>query len=297
MDLKKPLTFSEQVDKLKQHNLIINDEKFALKVLSEINYYRFTGYLLQFRKAPDDSDLITSTNFSEIYSIYKFDEALRDVLRLYIERVEVFCRTQISYFFSLAKCTNSPYDQHYDRNNFYSKSVFDKVVINFANQKIYYSDSLIIQHHQKNYGNKMPLWVIVEFLSLSKLSQLYNSMYISDKETIAKSMGTGYKTLENHLHCLSLLRNKCAHAARLYNTKLNPPARFSTSFLRNNPNFKNDMLFAYILVLMKRLPELDDKKELNSKLLSIINNYAKYINLSLIGFPNNYIDLLNKEIK
>ncbi len=181
MDLKKPLTFSEQIDRLKQHNLVIDDENFALKILSEVNYYRFTGYLLQYRKAPDDSDLRTPVKFIEIYKLYKFDEIIRDLLRLYIEKVEVFCRCQISYIFSLIKCINPPYDQHYDRNNFYSKSVFDKVMDNFDNQKNYYSDSLIMQHHQKAYGNKMPLWVIVEFLSLSKLSQLYNSMYISDK--------------------------------------------------------------------------------------------------------------------
>ena len=70
----------------------------------------------------------------------------------------------------------------------------------------------------------MPLWVMVELMSFSNISKLYSSMYISEKETIAQAVGIKYKTLENHLHCLSVLRNKCAHAARLYNTEFNPPA-------------------------------------------------------------------------
>ena len=45
----------------------------------------------------------------------------------------------------------------------------------------------------------------------------------------------GKDTLENHLHCLSVLRNKCAHAARMYNTDFNPPAKFTSSFLRKHP--------------------------------------------------------------
>ena len=50
MNLKKPLDFSEQISKLKEHNVEIKDEEAALKVLSKINYYRFSGYALQFRK-------------------------------------------------------------------------------------------------------------------------------------------------------------------------------------------------------------------------------------------------------
>ena len=53
MELKKPLTFEEQIEKLKSHGMIIEDEERVKKVLSEINYYRFTGYVLQYRKSPD----------------------------------------------------------------------------------------------------------------------------------------------------------------------------------------------------------------------------------------------------
>lgn len=87
-------------------------------------------------------------------------------------------------------------------------------------------------------------------------------MDYSEKDVIANMVGVSRDTLENHLHCLSVLRNKCAHAARMYNTDFNPPAKFTKSFLRKHPEIKNNSLFAYTLVLLKRIPDEDSKKSL-----------------------------------
>lgn len=46
MDLKKPLDFEEQIKRLKNHGMIIEDEEKAICILQKINYYRFTGYAL-----------------------------------------------------------------------------------------------------------------------------------------------------------------------------------------------------------------------------------------------------------
>ena len=44
MDLKKPLTFDEQLDKLIVHGMIVADREKAKDILKRVNYYRFTGY-------------------------------------------------------------------------------------------------------------------------------------------------------------------------------------------------------------------------------------------------------------
>ena len=117
MNLKKPLTFDEQLDKLIAHGMVILDREKAKNILKKVNYYRFTGYALQFRKAPSDSSYIEGTTFETVYRLYKVDEILRDTFRRYIEKVEVYYRTQIAYGFSTAKCIEEPYDQHYDETN------------------------------------------------------------------------------------------------------------------------------------------------------------------------------------
>lgn len=297
MELKEPLSFEKQIEKLKSHGMVMEDEAKVKEILAKINYYRFTGYTLQHRKNPDESDYIEGLPFEKVYRIYQFDESLRDIFRKYIEVAEVYYRTQISYGFSMAKCVSPPYDQHYDEKNFYNKTGYKEVMESFKKEKNYYKDSLIVKHHKAKYDSKMPLWVIVELMSFSNTSKLYSSMYISEKEKIADTVGVSYATLENHLHCLAVLRNKCAHAARLYNTQFNPPARFTKQFLKKYPEVKNNSLFAYVLVLLKRLPDEKTKIVMLNAVQTVIEEYQDDVDLTLIGFPEKYMTLLKNNVR
>ena len=49
--VKPPKTFEEQYNLLKKRGLIIDDKNKCIKKLSELNYYRFTGYLLPYKKS------------------------------------------------------------------------------------------------------------------------------------------------------------------------------------------------------------------------------------------------------
>lgn len=292
-NLKVPLSYEEQIEKLKAHNMTVKDADFASDFLSKNNYYRFTGYALHRRVSANSSNYLPGTSFESIYHIYCFDESLRNFLKKYIEILEIYFRTQISYNFAIAKCMQPPHDQHYCDDNFYNKKGFKSVMDSFSHDKKYYRDSLIMQHHVKNYNGKLPLWVMVEMLSFSNLSKLYACMYRSEKDMIAAAVGSGAAMLTNHLHCLSVLRNKCAHAARLYNTVFNPPAKFNTSFLRKHPCVKSTTLFAYILVMYRRLPDQDTRCLFKSELKSILDEFSADIELALIGFPEDYLDMLS----
>ena len=296
MTLKKPIRFTDQVHKLISHGIIVEEDDCAEEILKSINYYRLTGYALQFRKSPENSDCKEGTTLKQILRIYHFDEELRDVMRKYLEMAEVYYKTQISCLFSCRKCKDAPYDQHYDENNFYNKKGYQEVLDNFKKEKNYYRDSLIVKHHKEKYKGKMPLWVIVELLSFSNVSKLYNCMYFTEKDEIAAAIGVSRETLENHLHCLSVLRNKCAHGARLYNTAFNPPAHLTRQFLKKNAGVKNDTLFAYVLILLKRLPDQNSRKDLFDALNRVMGKYRDDISLDLIGFPENYEQILKNSI-
>ena len=92
------------------------------------------------------------------------------------------------------------------------------------------------------------------------------------------------------------MRNKCAHAARMYNTAFNPPARFTTSFLKKHPEIKNNSLFAYTLVLLKRLPDEESKRSLVETVKAVIDEYRNDIDLGLIGFPENYMEIMENNL-
>ena len=142
----------------------------------------------------------------------------------------------------------------------------------------------------------MPLWVITEMMSLSDVSKLYSCMYYSEQQTISNVVGTNTKTLKNHLHCISVLRNKCAHAARLYNTTFYPAVSLSTNFLRKYVNVSNDTLFAYLIALIKRLPYDNQKIELVNEVKRIIEKYSEEIELSCIGFTEDWEIILKNQI-
>lgn len=292
MELKRPLTIDEQLSKLEMHGIEIDNESDAKHILEQVSYYRITGYTLQFRKNPSSSDLVSKHKLSEIYSLYTFDAMLRTLLRKYLEINEVYYKTHISNIFSLEKCKEFPHDQHYDVNNYFNKDGFNRIIEKFEKEEKYYNDSLIVNHHKQNYNGKMPLWAMFELMSFSSVSMLYSAMFKSSQDKIAVRIGIGSKTLANHLHCMSVLRNKCSHAARLINTRYNPPAKLSGNFLRDNPSVNNDSLFAYMMVLKYRLPSVELRTELKNELIKLIERFNDILDLSLIGFPTNYESIL-----
>lgn len=294
MELKQPLSFDQQIEMLISHNMIISNYEDAKKILETINYYRFTGYALEFRKSISDSDYLDNTYFHKILEIYNFDEKLRILLLEYLLKIEIYYRTQISNGFSLLKCNITPHNQHYNFRNYYNTNGIQKVFESIDREIYYHRDSDIVRHHNDRYNKQMPLWVLVELISFSNLSKFYSALYYDDQIYIAKKVGHNSNNLSNWLHCLSVLRNVCAHGGRLYNKKFNPPTRLTRSFLRNNPDVINDTLFAYIITIKRMLPLENDKTKFVSELINLISDYKDSINLDKIGFTQNYIEILNR---
>lgn len=143
----------------------------------------------------------------------------------------------------------------------------------------------------------MPLWVCVEIMSFSNLSKLYHAMYINAKESIAATLSTRHDILSNHLHCLSNLRNKCAHGARLYNSVYNPPPKLGIATLKKYPALKSDSFLAYLIIIIRRLSQNDDNKTLVDSFLNLIDKYDIYLDLDLLGYPVNYEIILRNEMR
>lgn len=291
--LKKPLTFKEQVKKLENHGVEIDNPLYVEKVLEEVNYYRLSGYLLEYRKSENDSNLKEKITFDKLYSIYKLDNELKDFLFRLLIQIELNLRTIISYEFSMSKCKISPHDQHYNKLNYYNKSGFKEVINSVNNFNRYEQNSKIFKHHSEKYSSKMPLWVVIEFMTFSVMSKYYSCMYHEQQNLISNKIGIHRNLLVNWLHCLSVLRNYCAHGARICNVEFKPSVKLGRTFLRKNPDVKNNSLFSYIYIVFKLLPKSLDKKEELKKLFEILDSYP-LVEKEKLGFPINYKNLLNK---
>ncbi len=296
MELKHPITIEKQINNLLERGMLLHDKEFAKDVLSNISYYRLSGYALQFREPSSQNKYQDGTTFESIYKIYLFDAKLRNIYLKHLEKVEVRFITQIAYHFSILNCSTRPYDQHYDGSYFRDKTAHNIFIKKMETQIRYYKNTKIVEHHMKKYSDRMPLWAMVEIMSFSNLSYFYKAMRRDEQNTISTIAGVRTTQLINHLHCMSTLRNACAHGSRLYNTELHKPIKLGEGFLKRNRNIENNSLFAYSLVLGRHLPTKYDKHEYLEDLKTLIKQNIEVVDLQLIGFPDDYEQILTKYI-
>lgn len=288
IELKPALTFDEQVARLEQRDMLIDDVDFARRFLSMTNYYRFSGYSFLFQKQNDHYK--ANTHFEAITKIMEFDRKMRRLLMSALETAEIYARTQIAYWFSLSHDKNG--GAYYDPAHFKSSLYHADFLSNLQTQIAKNADKPYVAHHIQNYGGKMPLWCAVELISFSKLSQFFGNLKLDDQKYIARNMGLDENYVRNWLHCFSVLRNTCAHYGRLYATVYAPPVSLGRKTLRNHPELAQDTLFAYIIALLRFLPEPQDRDALKNGISDIVVDYKPFIELSAIGFPDNWNALL-----
>ncbi len=127
-------------------------------------------------------------------------------------------------------------------------------------------------------------------MSFGNLSSLFSILQDDDQKAIANYYKTDAKYLKNWILCLVEVRNICAHFTRLYNM----PLKENPKLYKENMKFKKkqNKLFP-ILLIMKRM--LNSNSQWDSLLKDIKHTFSKYdycFNLSFMGFPKNWKEIL-----
>lgn len=93
------MTQQEQVDKLRNRGLLIDDNQLAKEYLSNISYYRVRAHTYPFQNntnsVADHKFLRDNIHFSKIIALYRFDRRLRSMMFNAIKKIEVAIRTKI----------------------------------------------------------------------------------------------------------------------------------------------------------------------------------------------------------
>ena len=69
MEVKKPTTYNEQVEYLRNKGIVVRNETACKAFLNKVNYYRLSGYFLPVFNRREDKSEIT---FDDIQMIYVF---------------------------------------------------------------------------------------------------------------------------------------------------------------------------------------------------------------------------------
>ncbi len=286
MDVKRPSTFDDQLEKIKSRGCIVPDEAYATQVLCRINYYRLTAYFLPFKQKDDCYKF--GTNFNTVYKIYEFDRKMRNILFSVIEEIELMLRTQLAYYHA-HKYDSLGYLESKNFNKWHNHDLFLKnIERDIKNNRKQPS----VEHHIVKYDRKFPVWVIIEYSTMGELSYFYSDLLRKDKKAIATDLfDSTDKNVSSWLMCLTYLRNFCAHYSRLYYYLF--PAIPATP--EGFPYTLGKRLFDYILVLKFLYKDkLSWKSSFLVQLEALILEYQDSINLVHIGFPENWLELLSK---
>ena len=289
MESKPFKSIQEQIEILKERGLIVNDEAYAYRVLSHVNYYRLSGYTLTLRK---DNKFYNNIELEQVMQIYNFDAELRVTLLYLLEYIEVSFRTHFGYFHS-KKCGPLGY---LDKENFVNKNHYDKfngIILKLIKENEI--NEIFVKHHNEKYEGQFPCWVIVELMSFGCLSRGFKNLYDDVKEMICMEHYSPipYDYIENWLQGFVILRNICAHRGRLYNRYITFSPKLSKKdkklFKDSNLdlNKQTKQVFTYIYVINKLINDIEIKKNFINTFKTLIEKYP-FVKLHHYGFPEDW---------
>lgn len=277
-EVKKPTTYEEQIELLRARHCIIDDEQFCKEILSTISYYRLSAYFLPFKES--DENYSNGTSFKKVYHIYEFDRKLRRIILSAIEVIEIYLRSQLSYFHAIKYGSLG----YLDPNNFNSRHDSEKFMDNINREISNNKKVLFVKHHVDNYEGQFPIWVISELFTFGMLSYFYNDLKTSDQKILAYQFNIHYKDLISWLRCCTDLRNICAHYGRLYYRIFSAiPSGFKLQ------EYEKRGLWGAVLAVKALYPSCDKwNSEFMPQITSLFEQYSDDIQLDHLAFPNDW---------
>ena len=301
---KKFLTYDEQINLLKSKKLEIENVELAISQLKKYGYFSLVSGYKDIFKIEKNGNYKTGTTLEDIIYLYLFDDYLRNTFLQEIIRIEKHIKSLYSY--SFCALYGDKQSDYLNVNNYnyghYQKdiNVFITLVNNILDNPERYK---YIKHNITTYGS-VPLWVLIQSLTLGNVSKMYNFSSNKLQSQIAREFKNVYgPELSSMLNILSKFRNVCAHGERLYSYATKKEIKNLPIYSRIDnytPTARNNLFAVYICI--KYLSTDDDFNLFSSHLKNVFNilhNSIKQELASLVmqsmGFPINWMDITDLE--
>ncbi len=286
---KPPLSYSDQIKQLQSRGLIILDEQAASDVLEHVSYYRLSGYWNLFLDLSQKDRFIGGTSFDDIYTVYAFDQQLRQLIQAALGELEIAIRAKLIYFLSH---THGPF--WLENSHLFIDPLKFANTLHKLGQEYGRSDAEFIQSFRKKYAHHLPpSWIALEVTTFGSLSVLYSNLKNGrTKRDIANHFGVSDPVFASWLHTLTYIRNVCAHHARFWNRQIRitpqKPLSISNTWL-TNLKVSNKTPY-YSLAIIAYLLQTANKKNTFSKNLRALLADFPTVSVFSMGFPSNWSD-------
>lgn len=244
--MKTFASHDEQITILQNRGLLVPDTAAAKRILSRENYYALIdGYKEPFLERDERlnpyglEQYQAGTEFGHIYALYRFDRELRMLLLNELLKFEKNIKSKVAYRFSekfrdtdsfLEAANYSPdADRHHERDRIIS-TLYNLIKSHKKRDRVRYP--AIREFFDKH--RNVPLWVLVNFLSLGQITNFYTVIDDDLRERIAKDFAEEFSAeyeplqlqadeLDAILRIAFPYRNKSAHEEVLYRYRLPHP--------------------------------------------------------------------------
>lgn len=277
------------LNKLIERGLCVKDDDKVLNALLFIGYFRLRGYCYSFYNMTDDripvpiepKTFARGTTFDDVLDLYEFDRKLRLLIIEEIQKVEVGLRTCLSEHMSIT------YGPHWFMNLAVVSPKFDYAGF-YA--RIKDAKELYISHYYNKYQSPVlpPSWMITEVLTFGAWSRLYTDLFVSDQKAIAKQFNIKTpEVMSSWFHCLSHVRNLCAHHNRVWNRNFQVFMPKDTDVLKIHMVKKNT-LYSRLCVIKYLSDQVSVSNGLTERLNELIRSAPSVVNLEQMGFIENW---------
>ena len=290
--MKEHKTFNQQLTILRNRGVVVPTNGKPKRFLEQENYYNVVnGYKDLFlikdsNNLPVEPELYQEgTHFNELKALFLFDRELRILLLKYLLIFENSIKTTVAYEFSkkyprknayldIANFVDNDPKKVLQQISILTKTIHDKVDRTGA-----------IKHYIEEHG-EVPLWVLVNFLTMGNIANFYNILTDSTKNIIAKFYTDKYRAqnkdntfrlssadLSACLKVANLVRNICAHDERLYNVNLR---NVRISQIANHFGIRryDNKRFIVLILFLKIVLDKKDFQRLYKALRNLFNQYA-----------------------
>jgi abortive infection bacteriophage resistance protein len=276
----------EHLALLESRGLIIADRQKALHYIKFLGYFRLSGYAAYFQEAGSET-FRKGTTFEQVFEHYKFDRKLRILIMDVLKRIEIAIRVVTSNHMS------QKYGSHWflDSTLFATAELHEKMLASIRDGiEKNRQDPIIKQYYYLHSEPEMPpSWMLCEIMSMGFWSRLYpNIKSREDRNSIARDFGLNLPVMESFLHCLTSLRNICAHHGRLWNRvfSIKPIAlRGSEDIFR-----RGDTLYAQLAIIHLFIEVIAKGSSWKERLSQLFAEYPT-AGLASMGFPANWKEL------
>ena len=292
-----PLTYKDQLQRLKSRGLTVDSDSKAIHLLERISYFRLSTYWYPLLKDKKNKLFKEDANFQTAFHLYCFDRQLRKLVFAELEKIEIAVRAKMIYILSHKY---SP--TWYSNPKLFSDKGLFKTTLKNIHSEFKRADEQFIGDYRYTYHiSSIPSWIILEVTSFGKLSILFQNLSTTqEKREIAHSFGLDDSTFESWLHTIVYVRNICAHHSRLWNRdlRITPQMPISpikkwllvttrTNTLTGKTESINKRCYFVLSMILYLLNQVNPKNKFRKTLFKLFKRYPN-VDPRALGFTDSW---------